>query len=657
MNAVSCGFVRWWRGVALAAVLVGPAAFGQVVVNETFDSYATDAEMLAVWVPTLGNGSALADFSEEFNGILTNDDTLFPGVEGQALDHVGALVSTGMVNQYGGVIDQATGLEPAFQVAPSPTQSVRVSVDLFDSGSGNERITLGLRHVDTSGGGVATENILELGLYNSAGTDNSDPPDPNFFAGPGHGYRVILFEGFDSPLTAQPNWQYFQLPAELDRDTDADSITTMADVGAGWHRYSALIEPDQVTLSIDLWRDGLRNTSRTPDAETGIRPGEEGLDATITWPVQISANGFNSLRLGGPSGLSSAGTGDTAFDNIVLELVDAEAAPGEIVIDVASGSLTQSQAGYASIDTATSLTKTGAGTVVFDAANAYAGPTTIEAGTLEVANGGALAATSVTVQAGGVLAVASGTTLQSPGVTLAGGTLSGESLTIAGSGGVGSLTVDAGTITGSPAVSVAAGGAMTLAAEARVDVSIGSLAIDEGAGGGLLDVGSGKVAIAAGGISATDLRADLIAGRNGGAWNGTAGIASAAAATSGGTREVGYVVNGDGSATVSFAAPGDADLSGQVNVFDLIGIDSAGKFGTGGASVWSEGDFNYDGITNVFDLIGIDSSGAYGAGDYLPSAPASAAAITAVPEPAAAWGLVAAAAGLLVSRRLAKKSI
>lgn len=103
--------------VALAVIVAGlPAAFGQTtLVNETFDSYASDADMRAVWVPTSGNGAAAAAFSEDVNGILTSDAVLFPGIEGQALDHVGSLASSpGMVNQYGGIIDQANGFQPAF---------------------------------------------------------------------------------------------------------------------------------------------------------------------------------------------------------------------------------------------------------------------------------------------------------------------------------------------------------------------------------------------------------------------------------------------------------------------------------------------------------------------------------------------------------------
>ncbi|MFM1902245.1 MAG: hypothetical protein RLZZ440_145, partial [Planctomycetota bacterium] len=211
-------------GAAVVVMAAFSSASGQtVLVNENFDGYASDTDMRAVWVPTVGNGTLPANFVDETSGILTNDATLFPGIEGQALDHIGSTASTpGMVNQYGGVIDQLGGFQPAFQAIPSATQSVSVSVDVFESGAGNERMTLGMRYIDTSGGTTVTQNILELGVYNSVVTDPTGGADPNFFAGTGLGYRVILFGGFESPLTAQPNYQFFQLPAELDRPTDAD---------------------------------------------------------------------------------------------------------------------------------------------------------------------------------------------------------------------------------------------------------------------------------------------------------------------------------------------------------------------------------------------------------------------------------------------------
>jgi autotransporter-associated beta strand protein len=336
----------------------------------------------------------------------------------------------------------------------------------------------------------------------------------------------------------------------------------------------------------------------------------------------------------GTSGFSNAvGTGSFAVAQAGndLQLVYSPGGPtNDIIIDVPSGTETQAQAGYPTIATADSVTKVGLGVLVFDAANAYTGPTTISAGTLEVANANGLAATAVTVDSGGTLAVASGTTMKSPAVI-----------------------VDGGTISGSPVVTITSAGQMSLVQDARVTVAIGGLAIDQAGGGGRLDLGAGQVSIAAGGISAADLRADIIAGRNGGAWNGTAGIMSSTAAASGGTRTVGYVVAGDGAARVSYAAAGDVDLSGSVNVFDLVSINSGGKYGTGTAADWSQGDFNYDGVTNVFDLVGVNTAAAYGQGNYFPAAPTTSSfgSVAAVPEPASWLLLAGGLAGLVAARR------
>ena len=97
--------------------------------------------------------------------------------------------------------------------------------------------------------------------------------------------------------------------------------------------------------------------------------------------------------------------------------------------------------------------------------------------------------------------------------------------------------------------------------------------------------------------------------------------------------------------------PGDVNLDRRVDVFDLVAIDAAGKYGSGTLAVWSEGDFTYDGLANVFDLVAIDGAGGYGAGDYLAAAlPISGAgrSVATVPEPAGlviAW-LAAAAVSL-----------
>ena len=305
------------------------------------------------------------------------------------------------------------------------------------------------------------------------------------------------------------------------------------------------------------------------------------------------------------------------------------------------------------------------GTVVFNVPNAYTGPTVIDAGTLAIRSvdrqgatvfGSIASSRQVTVNAGGTLdatGIPAGSTLQSPSVVLAGGTLSATTLAVDPATGIAALAINAGTLGGSPAVTVSGGGQMSLASDVRVGVGVGSLAVDQAAGGGRLDLGAGQVTVAAGGITAAELRADLVAGRAGGGWNGTTGIMSGAAAASGGTRAVGYVVNGDGSARVSFAAAGDVDLNGTVNVFDLVAINASGTYGTGGASVWSQGDFNYDGVTNVFDLVGVNTGGVYGQGNYFPAPPAPTGGFAAVPEPGglALVCLGAAAALAAVSRR------
>ncbi|MFM8414357.1 MAG: beta strand repeat-containing protein, partial [Planctomycetota bacterium] len=309
----------------------------------------------------------------------------------------------------------------------------------------------------------------------------------------------------------------------------------------------------------------------------------------------------------------------------------------DIVIDVPSGSQTQSQAGYAQILVASSVTKTGAGTVVFDAANSYTGPTTVSAGTLEVANDNAVASSAVTIASGARLAIAGGITMKAPAVTLNGGTITGG-LDVNAATGITTLTINSGTIAGGSALVVGPGGLVDLPDAARVTVGVATLTVDQTSGGGKIDLGSGEIGVAAGGITAAALRADIIAGSNGGAWNGTTGITSTAAASSGGTRALGYTVAGDGSARVSFASPGDVNLDGTVDLLDLLAILGSGTYEQPVPAVWDQGDFNYDGTTDLLDLLAILGAGTYDQGNYFPAAPSTLGglgSVAAVPEPGA----------------------
>ena len=120
------------------------------------------------------------------------------------------------------------------------------------------------------------------------------------------------------------------------------------------------------------------------------------------------------------------------------------ATPPALTLAAASGTISQAAVGNPLIAAAASVTKTGSGTVVMNAANTYTGTTAILAGALNVAHAGGLAGSPVTVNPGGTLAiVAAGSTII-------------------------------------PSVTVGAGGAMTLRSDIAQSLSLQSLAIKSG---------------------------------------------------------------------------------------------------------------------------------------------------------------------------------
>ena len=246
------------------------------------------------------------------------------------------------------------------------------------------------------------------------------------------------------------------------------------------------------------------------------------------------------------------------------------AAPAVITITVASGTQTQTQAGYPLLSGSTPVVKAGAGTLVVNQANTLTGSTTVQAGRLQLANSAALGSSKL--------------------VPLAGGT-----------------------VTLSPALQTTVGG---LAPNA----------------GGLVDLGNGMVTVAAG-LSATDLVTAIVTGLGDGTWTGASGITSSVAAASGGDRTVGWLDNGDGSVTVAFAAAGDTNLDWQVDILDAANFLSGGKFDSGSPASWNEGDFTYDGVVDILDAASFLSNGLFDAGAYNP-APGQAGTVAAVPEPA-----------------------
>ena len=136
--------------------------------------------------------------------------------------------------------------------------------DIIDNGVGNKRVTTGLRD---NGGGASLTALLEMGRYNS------------FTGGlQGYGVRTVFLPG-------STDWQRFPNV----------SIT------AGRHHLAALITPSDITFTIDLNDDGT-------------------IDDTLVIAAASNATNYNIVRLGGPSGLSSAG-GGLGFDDVSIQQV------------------------------------------------------------------------------------------------------------------------------------------------------------------------------------------------------------------------------------------------------------------------------------------------------------------------------------------------
>jgi len=343
--------------LVLAGLAVAPLAGAQVIVDEDFESYNNDSELYAVW--TEANATA--------NGILTSSSgTLVPPEAfpngGQGVDHLG-----------GDVMIYSPGFPDGDPIAPSATETIVVSGDIYtlNSAGNNWRQSIGLRSNFPA-------NLLELGLYNAAdGTnfegvvdDNGNPVLPGF------AFRTVLFGG------GALNWQYIEFePAVVAAlDSDGNGVISPGDVGDDWHTWQATLAEDSITVQIDLFRDGMINSQSTDplaadfngdmvvdaadftiwrdnqgtadatasqgdatgdglvdeadyaewESTFGATSGGElqpGWDATVVLEnivYNALAPGFNEIRIGGPSGVTSPNA--VGFDNIYLEVVNSSAA-------------------------------------------------------------------------------------------------------------------------------------------------------------------------------------------------------------------------------------------------------------------------------------------------------------------------------------------
>ncbi len=271
----------------------------------------------------------------------------------------------------------------------------------------------------------------------------------------------------------------------------------------------------------------------------------------------------------------------------------------------------------------TSVLGAGAGRIVLDSGSTAIG---VDAGVLTIER--TISGTGGLVKSGTGRLVLAGSNAYAGGTTLLAGTLEARSASALASGGT------TGRI-------VVAGGTLTLPAASSEILTVTLLSVDQSKAA-RIDLGAGRIDIAPGGISAAALQADVLAGRGAGLWTGTSGITSAAvaAAGTGAGRAVGWVAAPDGSFRVGFAAAGDSDVDGIVDILDAANFVAGGRFDAGIAAAWQDGDFNYDSLVDILDAADFLGTSLYDAGGYLPTV---AAGVVAVPEPAVPWGWLAAA--------------
>jgi fibronectin-binding autotransporter adhesin len=298
---------------------------------------------------------------------------------------------------------------------------------------------------------------------------------------------------------------------------------------------------------------------------------------------------------------------------------------GVDTISVSTAANTLTIAG--TVSGAGALSKAGPGTLVLSSVNnSYSGGTTVNAGTLSISSDANLgAAGSIGLAGGGTLATtAVVNSTRNITVTATNGAISaGAPTTVGAVTGAGTLTAN-----GSSSLTVSGfnlGG---------VNVTTGSLVLaSNGSVAGI--VGTGGVTVAAGAVldltnndmilpyvstsPAAAIRALLVNGYAGGAWNGTGGINSSAAAgdathltalgygeaTDVGVKSLdGQTIAGN-AAIVKFTYYGDGTLDGKVDLGNDFNLFLQGFLNSNlltNANRWELGDYNYDGLVNGADF-------------------------------------------------------
>jgi autotransporter-associated beta strand protein len=372
---------------------------------------------------------------------------------------------------------------------------------------------------------------------------------------------------------------------------------------------------------------------------------------------------------------------ETAPANATLITIPSAVSPASVSVNSSTNNFTFQ--GNGGVTGSASLTKAGGSTLTILTNNGYTGTTTINAGTIQVGNGGTTGALgSGPIVNNATLAFKRSDTVILTNALSGNGTLqqlgSGTLLLAQGGSGAtiaGNATVSGGgTLATDGSTPLAVGGTLTissgsnvsfLSAATRLTHSINTLSLNPNAN---LDLNNHELLTNTAPGTIKNYLAQAY-DPNGNADWGQRGLTSSVARANPTSFSVGYAFGGDQSAqdagvttkagtslganqTIARAVlTGDANMDGAVNFFDITQILGY-KYNTGQPASYTDGDLDYNGHVDFFDIVLLLSANYNSGQTYLgDTAPGAAAVAAPLPEPASVAAGALGATVLLARRR------